>query len=948
MDTSQTPLNGEKNHNERRPHQLRNAFILAIVITFTCLVATFITGIRQMEDKHNRQMLGEEFKIAREGFEIQKADTKKLLAVLCDAICLNPTTQQLWLEGDRKKLLEHVMPLYRRIFLTADVTHFYFHSPSGVNFLRMHQPSRFGDAVERNTLLEAQKTGLASYGMELGPLGTFTLRYVQPWYIDGKLVGYVELGKEVDSVYHGVTELLGGNSVILLSKENLHEKDWQKGMDFLQRTRHWNQYSDYVVIAQYPPGESLVFVDQLLEKQDKDASLPQESYSEIGGDTFQVGALELKDMRGRSVGYFIFERNVTANLEATTHFIETLVALTIVVAALIIVLGTWLLSRVERQVNREHRRVEEQLAFQYLQNNIIARFVNYDPEKWGDLVDESLHDVCQFVKADGAYTIGYFESEKKLSHVQGWSVTHGTEAKQVFKDIKIEDAQWWVNMLSKGKPVLVTGDDISEEADVPQHLYRKFNIKTLLAVPMHYSEDVRGWMMISHRDQAMEWQAKQIKYMESIANVFATAIVRHRAEEAVRTYTEKLGQSNVRLKQARAKAEEVARAKSEFLANMSHEIRTPMTAILGFAENLVAPDISDEDRIEAADTIYRNGNHLLQLINDILDFSKVETGRIKLEKIPCPLIRVVSDVVLLMGKRAEEKNIFVKSKFLSSMPEVCESDPTRLRQILLNLVGNAIKFTEHGGVTIVSKMDKSSGGGDLYVAEVTDTGIGMEEKQLSQVFQPFTQADDSVSRRFGGTGLGLAISLRIAQAMGGDLTVESTPGFSTTFRLTVPVLVREGTKWVDDPTHYKFVSSGEGSEKIVSDGGIQGYRILLAEDGKDNQRIISLLLRKMGATVTIAENGSEAIRMIEQAEMENQPFELVLMDMHMPVLDGYAATRRLRQAGFRLPIIALTASVMPEDRNKCLSAGCDDYATKPIQREKFFETLNKYLHKIEH
>ena len=161
------------------------------------------------------------------------------------------------------------------------------------------------------------------------------------------------------------------------------KKTGRKGMDFLQRTRHWNQYSDYVVIAQYPPGESLVFVDQLLEKQDKDGSLPQESYSEIGGDTFQVGALELKDMRGRSVGYFIFERNVTANLEATTHFIETLVALTIVVAVLIIVLGTWLLSRVERQVNREHRRVEEQLAFQYLQNNIIARFVNYDPEKVG-------------------------------------------------------------------------------------------------------------------------------------------------------------------------------------------------------------------------------------------------------------------------------------------------------------------------------------------------------------------------------------------------------------------------------------------------------------------------------------------------------------------------------------------------------------------------------------
>ena len=342
----------------------------------------------------------------------------------------------------------------------------------------------------------------------------------------------------------------------------------------------------------------------------------------------------------------------------------------------------------------------------------------------------------------------------------------------------------------------------------------------------------------------------------------------------------------------------------------------------------------------------RNGNHLLQLINDILDFSKVETGRINLEKIPCPLIRVINDVVLLMGKRAEAKDIFLKSKFLSSMPEECESDPTRLRQILLNLVGNAIKFTDHGGVTIFTKVQKNLKGEDVFVAEVTDTGIGMDAKQLSQVFQPFTQADSSVSRRFGGTGLGLAISLRIAQAMDGDLTVESTEGVSTTFRLTVPVTIHEGAKWIKDPANYKFVPSvetqGETTEELTA---TRGCKILLAEDGKDNQRIILLLLRKKGADVVIAENGSEAIRAIEQAEMEGQPFDLVLMDMQMPVLDGYTATRRLRQAGFRLPIIALTASVMPEDRNKCLSAGCDDYATKPIQRETFFATIYKYIKK---
>ena len=607
MDSSKIPFSTPTTGNgyqDRKPHRLRNAFILATVIAFTCLVATFISGVRRMEESHSREMLSEEFKIAKEGFEIQKADTEKLLAVLCDAICLDRTTQQLWLEGDREKLLEHIMPFYGKMFQTADVTHFYFHTVGGVNFLRAHSPPRFGDKIERKTLLEAQETGKASYGMELGPLGTFTLRYVQPWYIDGKLAGYVELGKEVDSVYRGATELLGGSSAILLNKKNLSEEGWKGGMEFLKRSEAWGQYANYVVVSQYPPGPALEFVRQLLEKQDKSGNLPTESYSDLDGEILQVGAIELKDMTGRSVGYFVFERDVTESLAATVHFIEVLVALTIVVAAMVAFLGAWLLSRVERQVNREHQRVEEQLEFEYLQSSIIARFVDYEPDKWGDLIDESLRDVCTFVNASGAYTIGYFESENRLSHIHGWSTSHDGGAKQFFQELKFEDVLWWINMLNKGKPILISGDKISKEADVPQHLYKKFNTKTLLAVPMLYSGNVRGCLMITHRDHPMHWKTKQVNCMKSIANIFATAIVRHRAEEAVREYTKKLAQKNLHLKQARAEAEETARAKSDFLANMSHEIRTPMTAILGFAENLIAPSISDEDRIEAADTIY--------------------------------------------------------------------------------------------------------------------------------------------------------------------------------------------------------------------------------------------------------------------------------------------------------------------------------------------------------
>ena len=382
-------------------------------------------------------------------------------------------------------------------------------------------------------------------------------------------------------------------------------------------------------------------------------------------------------------------------------------------------------------------------------------------------------------------------------------------------------------------------------------------------------------------------------------------------------------------------------AKSEFLANMSHEIRTPMTAILGFSD-LVLPHLTDEDDVAAIMTIKRNGEYLLKLINDILDISKIEAGKLDVERIECYPLKIIADIASLMRVRSRAKNLPLKVDYLGPIPETIRSDPTRLRQILVNLLGNAFKFTETGEIRLVTQLVEDNNGSNHLRFDVIDTGIGMTESQIYKLFQPFTQADSSMARRFGGTGLGLAISKRLAKQMGGDITIKSKLGKGSTFTLTIATGPLEGTKMLPNPTEILLernpISHDEPNQKVLNN-----CRILLAEDGPDNQRLIAFLLKKAGADVEVAENGQVAYERVTTAMREANPYDVILMDMQMPVLDGYQATRNLRRIEYTGTIIALTAHAMAGDEAACREAGCDDYLTKPIDRKQFLSVLSKYV-----
>jgi len=394
-----------------------------------------------------------------------------------------------------------------------------------------------------------------------------------------------------------------------------------------------------------------------------------------------------------------------------------------------------------------------------------------------------------------------------------------------------------------------------------------------------------------------------------------------------------------KVEQALIAAKEVSsaanQAKSAFLANMSHEIRTPLGIVLGYADLLAGSGISEEKREEYLKTVKRNGELLSRLIGDILDLSKIEAGYMEVEKVQFSLPDFLRSAIASFQNQIKEKNIVFKTVIKSPIPTTIFSDPMRLRQIFFNIVSNAIKFTEDGDVTISVELDGKGNDAKIKIS-VSDQGLGITSEQAQKLFQPFIQADSSTTRKYGGTGLGLSLSRKLARQLDGDvlLVPKQNDERGSTFTITIGTGPLDGVEFTNtlDTTSIAPIKSKSKNQTL------HGVKVLVVEDAPENQFLLKHLLNAVGASVSMADNGQEGVR-----KALSEDFDLILMDIQMPVLDGYQATRQLRESHFDKPILALTAYALKEERSRCIDAGCNDHLTKPINRDDLLAHIIKYV-----
>ena len=580
----------------------------------------------------------------------------------------------------------------------------------------------------------------------------------------------------------------------------------------------------------------------------------------------------------------------------------------------------------ERKAVERHR--EKLLSLNELSRNVATSLLEHDD--LNKAVGIILAGLGGIFNVSRSYLCRYREDRSWVFRTHQWTA-EGAEIHLV--EPRPESARiyaWATEILVRGMPIRI--DDVPASGIVPTEgsgVLRP-DVKALLVMPVLIGGRLESFFGFVDTTGVRRWDDEELAILQIIVDSFSRAVERRIAERARQAIAVDLEKSVARERAAN-------RYKSEFLANMSHELRTPMNSIVGYAELLSRPNVDKPKHDAWVGHIRQSTNYLLSLINDVLDLSKIEAGQMTVSKERCSLPEIVSNVRELLSGQASERLLEYRFVYEGRVPEWIETDPVRLQQILVNLVGNAIKFTRKGSVTvrIRTRADANASKEQLQF-EVIDTGIGIEAGALSRLFRPFSQVHATGDARFGGTGLGLDISRHLARLLGGEIEVESEVGKGSTFTLWLRL----------DRAEPAGVPTGSPHDRTADHIGPRAFaerRFLIVDDSAENVEVLRFLITESGGDADAADNGARGVEMALGAVKGGRPYDAILMDMNMPVLDGYSATRRLVESGCKTPVIALTALALAGDEQRCLDAGCVDYISKPVVPSRFFQTIWRNL-----
>ena len=803
------------------------------------------------------------------------ASQAQMLRAQIDRLSDHPDMLKQWRDKNFDQLKTLAQPIFAELNKKYKITHFNFIQPDRTSFLRLQKPDVRGDRIDRVTVQTSQRTGEDAWGVEPGVVGLFTLRYTRPYFENGQLVGFVELGTELQLLLGDLGANLNLDLINVVQKKFTTKENFEFSRGIFGFSGNWDDYQDLVVTHKTLRDVPEDFVKRISMGYPS-FTVDDTFFMRQGDKTLECGVIDQFDAAGEDVADILVIRDVTAQLRKSRDTLILNLGLLVAVFAGILTLLWSVTGRAENQLSETFHKLkdsEENFRNMFLKHAAIMMLI--DPVT-GKIIEANTSAIAFY---------GYAETD-----LIGMN----------FSDLNT-----------------LPPDNICDATATEATLQDQ---KCLVFTQSLSTGEIRN---VEVHSSPIDQHGKMILF-----SIIHDITERKRVQQELIDTNRHLQEANAKATEMAAKAELANAAKSEFLANMSHEIRTPMNGVIGMTGLLMDTELSSEQQ-KYAEIVHSSGETLLALINDILDFSKIEARKLELDLLDFDLNVTMEETLGMLANRAHSANLELICDISQEVPDSLRGDQGRLRQVIVNLVGNAIKFTSEGEVVIRVRLLSETESKAVLLFEIEDTGIGIPEDKIHLLFAPFTQVDGTTTRKYGGTGLGLAISKQLVELMGGRIGVKSNEGSGSTFWFTATLEKRSGSNRVTD-------------KKL---GNLQNIKALAVDDNETNRLLLAALLKSWGCRFEMSHDGTHALELLRRASASGAPFEVAILDMAMPGMDGVELGRRIKAdpSIVETPMIMMSSMEGAANESNVKEMGFSGYLNKPVRQSELFDLLATVL-----